>query len=141
MGQKTFYRKVVLQQVFEITIRSRLASLTAALHGIPYALEDSILMSAKDVRAMRSSTEEMVISYSLMNQSHVTFCSLLQRSSDVEHAYSGSFPGTTIEWRARYNPYLHALSACRSVPRLNTSSSNYFGKRIAKHDFQQDRCS
>ncbi|GFX46194.1 hypothetical protein TNCV_2298431 [Trichonephila clavipes] len=40
MGNKKFYRKVVLQEVFDITTRSGLASLTAALHGMPYFLEN-----------------------------------------------------------------------------------------------------
>ncbi|GFX79089.1 hypothetical protein TNCV_3913741 [Trichonephila clavipes] len=33
-----------------------------------------------------------------------------------------TIPSTTTEWRARYNPHIHTLSACRIVPRLNTSS-------------------
>ena len=33
--------KQELQKMIEITIRSRQAGLTAALHGIPYVLEDS----------------------------------------------------------------------------------------------------
>ncbi|GFU51145.1 hypothetical protein TNCV_966371 [Trichonephila clavipes] len=41
MEQKSFYFKVVLQQVFEITVRSRLASLTGMMHGILDFLEDS----------------------------------------------------------------------------------------------------
>ncbi|GFT98484.1 hypothetical protein TNCV_3951541 [Trichonephila clavipes] len=39
MGQKIDW-KVSLQEVFEIMIRIHLAGLTAALHGIPYVLED-----------------------------------------------------------------------------------------------------
>ncbi|GFW71647.1 hypothetical protein TNCV_2548601 [Trichonephila clavipes] len=39
--QKTFYRKVVHQQVFEIMTRIRVADLTPILHVIPYVLDDS----------------------------------------------------------------------------------------------------
>ncbi|GFV59270.1 hypothetical protein TNCV_2340111 [Trichonephila clavipes] len=40
-GRKAFYSKVVLQQMFEIMIRSQLARLIAALHRIPYCQKDS----------------------------------------------------------------------------------------------------
>ncbi|GFU30220.1 uncharacterized protein TNCV_4447141 [Trichonephila clavipes] len=38
MAQKKIHWKVVLQEVLEIMIRSHLAGLTAALHGIPYGI-------------------------------------------------------------------------------------------------------
>lgn len=41
MGQKTFYRKIPLEKVLEITTRSRQAVTTVVPHGIPYVLEDS----------------------------------------------------------------------------------------------------
>ncbi|GFV53761.1 hypothetical protein TNCV_4589251 [Trichonephila clavipes] len=41
MRQKTLYKTVVLQQVFESTTRSRLVGLSTTLHGIPDVLEDS----------------------------------------------------------------------------------------------------
>ncbi|GFW82990.1 hypothetical protein TNCV_4604171 [Trichonephila clavipes] len=41
----------------------------------------------------------------------------------------------TVEWRARYNPH----SICISN-RMNTSSSNYLGKRVANDDFQLEWC-
>ncbi|GFY18431.1 hypothetical protein TNCV_2396591 [Trichonephila clavipes] len=41
MEQKTFYLKVELQRVFELTTRSRLTGVTVVLHGIIYVLEDS----------------------------------------------------------------------------------------------------
>ena len=38
--EKKSYLKVLLHNVFEITIRSSSAILTVASHGIPYAVED-----------------------------------------------------------------------------------------------------
>ena len=46
MGQNTFYRKVLLQLVIEITARSLEVCLTDPPHGIPYILESEIAATA-----------------------------------------------------------------------------------------------
>ncbi|GFV04237.1 hypothetical protein TNCV_918581 [Trichonephila clavipes] len=56
-------------------------------------------------------------------QSHVTFCSHLRTSCDVEHARSDNIYGTTIERCNHYDSPIHTLSACGLIPRLNTNSS------------------
>ncbi|GFV29505.1 hypothetical protein TNCV_2728861 [Trichonephila clavipes] len=63
-------------------------------------------------------------------QTPLTSYSHLQRSCDVEHAYSSNTPGTTAVWRFHYNPHLRTRSVYGSVLRLNTNSSYYPRERI-----------
>ncbi|GFU23812.1 hypothetical protein TNCV_2372751 [Trichonephila clavipes] len=90
-----------------------------------------ILPAVADIRAMTSSTEGTAVLY----QTKVTFYSHLQRLCDVEQACSSNVPGTRAEWRVLYNPLVETRPAHRPVLRLNSSSSCYLGKRIAKIDF------
>ncbi|GFX16105.1 hypothetical protein TNCV_4703611 [Trichonephila clavipes] len=68
-----------------------------------------IFPAVTDIRAMRSSTEGSRLVQ--LFQTHVTFCSHLERLCDVEHACSSNVPGTTDECRVHYNPQLHTRSA------------------------------
>ncbi|GFU09206.1 hypothetical protein TNCV_1122221 [Trichonephila clavipes] len=72
------------------------------------------------------------------NQTHLTFCLHLQRSSDMEYPCSSNVPGTTAKQRAHYDSQIHTRSAHREVYRLNTSFFNYLGKRITSDDFQKN---
>ncbi|GFV45888.1 hypothetical protein TNCV_2322461 [Trichonephila clavipes] len=66
---------------------------------------------------------------------------VLEVSSILPAATDIRAMSTTADCCAHYHPHLHRLSACQPIPRFNTSSFSYLGKRIANDDFQQGQCS